>query len=275
MLKLSFPMPVAFSGPIDPVAPSVAYTRTEAAGRGTNHALRMGERRSSVFTPTTLTGSEKLGSVTRILDAVVASAFTTIQGRNSDGYTGQALASIVNVEVAKIRPAFENFVAATKSIRSNHAVRRARVVQHDLNIEPNSQLRSDLRRWFFDHDVATRQILLLDANFDLCVAIYEIGAKVAGVSDGIWKQFENRWIMLNHIRRTGLESAYGLQSTPDNVTAAGIDQAALMAAAQLAVDGLEQESELLELAENYAKAVLQTVVLLTGQGPDQFLNFGA
>lgn len=258
--------PAAFAASDD-----LTFTKNETQ-HGTNHTLRVGDQTLSVFHAGPVMKHEIIGPSANMLSAIFADATNNIQDRRADGYTGNALASVIETQVARIKPVFNDFVAKVKEVRSNHSVRKARVLEFNRNAEPNAHLRSDLRNWFLSHDPSKRIERALNANFELAAAIYEGGQRIAGLENATWAEFLDRYMALNHIRIAGLESAYALKSSPEFITNAGVDQKAVLDVAQKAVKAFHNEVELLDMAEQYAKAIVAALVLLTGKPASEFIG---
>lgn len=258
--------PVAYAASDD-----LSFTKNETQ-HGTNHTLRVGGQTLSVFHAGPIMKHEIIGPSANMLSAIFADATNNIQDRRADGYTGNALASVIETQVARIKPVFNDYVAKVKDVRSNHSVRKARVLEFNRNAEPNAHLRSDLRNWFLSHDPSKRIELALDADFELAAAIYEGGQRIAGLDDSIWIEFIDRYMALNHIRIAGLESAYALKPSPEFITNAGVDRDAVLDVARKAVKAFHYEVELLDMAEQYAKAIVAALVLLTGKPASEFIG---
>lgn len=251
---------------------TIQYTRSEQPERGTLHHIKFGERSGALLTSTALATSENLGVVTRNLDAQISSALQTIHDRNADGYTGKARESIINAEIAKLRPFVQNFIAVTKDARSNHQIRKARTLEFNRDAEPNAALRSDLRAWFMSHSILERNQIALESDRALAISIYEVGQKVAGLDDAIWHEFVNHYMALNHIHNSGLETGFALQSTPEFITNAGVDHEAVARTAKQAIQKFNEEFKLLNDAEAYIQSVVAALVLLTGRPAQEFIG---
>lgn len=90
-----------------------------------------------------------------------------------------------------------------------------------------------------------------------------------GVDNAIWAAFEDRAAALIHIKNTGLESGFALKPKPDNISAAGIDHAAVLNAASEAVRKYHEDGDLLELAESYLQSVVRAMMLVFNKSFDE------
>lgn len=261
--KLSSPsQPAAFEN-----APSLQVTNITETHQGRGMQVATPKGKSTLYC--SILVSKKFPEIAT-LDTALAVALNHLKSRNMDGITGKAFNFEAETEFAKLKPYLNRAIGAVRDRRSNHAVRRGRMFSFDT-AEPNGHLRSDLRQFFLTHSKPDRIRVLSNADYNMAVSIFEGGKDFAGVEDTFWNDFLDRAAALIHIRKVGLESGYLLNSTPQNITASGVDHTAVMDAANEAVKAFHSERDLLDLAESYLKTVVAAISLVFGKSFDEIV----
>lgn len=212
--------------------------------------------------------SPPFGQAARNLEARYNLGFESIAAANAEGAQGNYLAHEIKREIAPITAIYREYVRQVRSARENLAVRTARVMAVP---EGNQSLRATLANWFLSHSPAERIKLAMNCEFELAASIMQIGKVVSGLESRIWEEFSEHWMRIKHIQMTGLQADFALQPTADFVTAAGPDPKAAYKAAESVVADFKKESEVLDLAEQFAKSVLETLMLLTEKPAADFL----
>ncbi|MTH64728.1 hypothetical protein [Paracoccus shanxieyensis] len=241
----------------------MSFTVTHnASDRGGVTAVQIDGARLSVFLPRVVEEYAEIGPTLRAHNQAVVGYLNRLADEFRDGLTG---AKFTAEKEKTGRMMLPGFVSAVKAVQKEHAaVKLARIemARLDESKAPSPIVRSDLRRRVFAQDAPNRIASLNNANYELACACYEVGPDYFAVDDRIWEKFEQRWIVLNHVKKSNL--VLPRQSTPENLTESGNDDQRAEALAQKAVDKLTHRAETLELAEDYLKQILRAVSVLTG-----------
>ncbi|WP_380780506.1 hypothetical protein [Sphingomonas sp. R86520] len=166
-------------------------------------------------------------------------------------------------------------IAAKAAIQAVQAERRAIAAADTIlrAVEPgNSALRSEIRTDWRGRSLAEQSDRVGIASHEELAALMEGGQAVSRLPDAVWTMIEQRYITLNHVKRTGLQADYERKATINELTATGPDEAAAMRAAEAAVERHEARRTVVADAEASLNTIIPFIALATGERVDQAFN---
>lgn len=246
--------------------------RREQIDRGYISTVNHQGRSASMLNSTALSAHPVFGPYVNPLDGQIAASFERLADLNRDGYTGAALAREIDIQLARVKPVLRTAIDGVREIRGNLQLRRVRGMSFDHS--EGAPLRADLRQWFLSHGPSERIKLAMSADWNLAVALIEVGREYCGLEPEIWVRVEDRFMALNHVRVAGLDASYVIASTTELLTGAGTDHAGAFAVAEMAVRDYHEEIALLELAEDYFQSVVKALMLVSGEPAHEIVGVG-
>lgn len=261
--------PAAFDNPPLPVM----EITTADSGRGIHRAVKLPDgRTASLFSNSILMKSDVLGKTFREFDSVFAAAASRVVERNQSGLYRAALAVEQTTFLATVRPAAQHAIRVTREARQAHQARLASAMTWNRDAEPNSTLRSDIRRHLLGLSVPERIAALNRADFATTVSALEGGAEILGIEPTAWSRFEDHARVVIVVHKTGLDGRYSLQPTLDAITATGPDPVAARATGDLMRRQLQASETELKAAEDYLQAVAKFGALVGNCSPSEILG---
>lgn len=253
---------------------SAIEARRKKTDQGYITQLTRDGKSASVFNSTALANDPNFGPIINPVDAAYAAMIESVAEYHRNGHIGNALNVEIERRFSQFQPILLNAIQSVKERRANLSVRKARAVEFSRDLEPNSSLRSDYRKFYQSHSLPERIQIALNSDHALAASIFEGGQAMSGLSEEIWQQFTNHWMALNHIKRTGSDVDFTIQSSPEFITGAGVNNDAAYRAAVAMVNDFDRESEVLDIAESYFKSMVAALVMLTNKSASKIIGLG-
>ncbi|WP_423208686.1 hypothetical protein [Paracoccus yeei] len=228
-------------------------------------------RRIGAHAPNTLLNHEKIGKAHSYLMDVVTSQFESFVESNRDGLHGKALQVQAEKVVAMIKQAQKFAIDETRSHRVNLQM-RAREALTPIPEQPNAHVRAEIRANFRAKSQPEQIDMLLSADYNLAASVLELGRDHFSIPADVWKRFEDHAMAVIHVRKTALDASNTLQSTPENITAAGVDITAAMHQAEKAVQNFKSEFAVLDDAETVLQNIVAMQALISGKDASEILQ---
>lgn len=148
------------------------------------------------------------------------------------------------------------------AIAEQQAIAKAKAVS--MTIDPatlsTAPIRAHAVRLFDAADVAGRAAVLLNFNLEQLAGVIESGA-IDQVPPDVAEIGNERYMLLRHVARTGLQASFQRAPTPIDPLASGADTGAAMAAAQASLDALNARSDDVDAAANVLRNVIIVAAL--------------
>ena len=109
-------------------------------------------------------------------------------------------------------------------------------------------------------DIAAKAAMLQNFTLEQMSGLVEVGA-LDQLPDGIAQAARDRFMVMSHVARTGLQAQYQKVATVNDPLASGADVDAAMAAAQAALDALKARSATVTDAANVLRSMTTAVAL--------------
>lgn len=254
-----------------PVLPEYRY-QEHADDRGENFMIVHPDgRRIAMHVPTALSQNERIGKPIASAASIGMNQFKHFVQSNQDGIHGAALQREADHVVTAIKTVMKWTVDEVRNERANLQRRKAESLNFNRDAAPNAHVRAEIRNWFRTQSNAVQVKMLLDADYNLAVSVLEIGPKFLGIAPDVWQKFETRAMAALHVKKSALDASNSLQSTPEMITAAGVDMDAAMQQAEKAVERLNSEMAALDDAERFLQSMVQMQCLISGKTPSEIL----
>ena len=243
-----------------------------ADARGRNALIAHPDgRRIGAHAPNTLLNHEKIGKAHSYLMDVVTAQLDSFVESNRDGLHGKALQAEAQKVVAMIKQAQKFAIDETRSHRANLQM-RAREALTPIPEQPNAHVRAEIRAHLRSLDESERYAKILNADYNVAASVLELGREYFNIPQDVWQRFEDRAMAVIHVQKTALDASNAMQSTPENITAAGVDMNAAMHQAENAVQDFKAEFEALNDAETVLQNIVAMQVLISGKDASEILQ---
>lgn len=168
--------------------------------------------------------------------------------------------------IRRIRPPWKALQGKVQEESRDYATDDARAVELPMDLP----LAAEDRKQFTALSIGDKANWIKDADRIRLAAILQGGrARFADVPDELWQQIEDRYRVLTHIERTGLQADFQLQPNAQNPAIIGPDREASEKAAQQALAEFRQRKHVITEAEDVLRQTIIAVALMTDATVDQ------
>jgi hypothetical protein len=240
---------------------SVELNQSVVEGRGTNVTVThtRTDQRSGVFAPT-MTGT--------VFETLIAALVTALAlfGQNVRTAVGQFLPNVVSSHIRAavinvlLSQAFKNLQKAGIA----EAVAVAKAWATALTIDPatiaTAAVRARATTLMDGTDIAGKASLLQNFNEQQLAGVMEVGM-LDDLPQEIATAGRERYVVLRHVRLTGLQADYARTPSADFPLASGPDMDAAIMAAKASVAELKQRSKNIDMVSTVLNNVVSVVAI--------------